>query len=122
MIFSILFESSSHQKRVTFFFQATMMACKEILQRLEPIKAKMENASWTELLMAAHAADVDLCARYMYVRLCLNFLLDFPFFSQLQKFKSRLNVDRIEKITKNSAGFYFSSYSTAGISGIYSPR
>ncbi|XP_017763664.1 PREDICTED: xanthine dehydrogenase/oxidase-like isoform X2 [Eufriesea mexicana] len=45
---------------------ATMMACKELINRLEPIKKEMENLSWQNLVMAAHSKDVDLCARYMF--------------------------------------------------------
>lgn len=42
-----------------------MTACKELLKRLEPIKAKMDNPSWKELTMAAHEQEVELCARFM---------------------------------------------------------
>lgn len=44
-----------------------MMACKELVQRLEPIKKELENFSWQKLVLTAHIRDVDLCARYMYV-------------------------------------------------------
>lgn len=52
-------------------FQATMMACKELLNRLEPIKKEMENPSWQNLVLTAHLKDVDLCARHMYVYLII---------------------------------------------------
>ncbi|KAK2583672.1 hypothetical protein KPH14_009602 [Odynerus spinipes] len=45
---------------------ATMMACKELLNRLEPIKKDLQNPTWQELVMAAYTKDVDLCARYMF--------------------------------------------------------
>ncbi|XP_043496073.1 indole-3-acetaldehyde oxidase-like [Polistes fuscatus] len=45
---------------------ATMMACKELLARLEPIKQELKNPTWQELVMAAYMKDVDLCARYMF--------------------------------------------------------
>lgn len=45
---------------------ATMMACKELLNRLEPIKQELKNPTWQELVMAAYMKDVDLCARYMF--------------------------------------------------------
>ncbi|CAL7942348.1 unnamed protein product [Xylocopa violacea] len=45
---------------------ATMTACKELLQRLEPIKKELGNPSWQELVMTAYQKDVDLCARYMF--------------------------------------------------------
>lgn len=46
---------------------ATMMACKELLQRLEPIRKELgENATWQEVLMTAVQKNVSLCAQYMY--------------------------------------------------------
>lgn len=48
-----------------------MMACKELVKRLEPIKKKLENPSWQELVFEAYLEDVDLCARYMYVFLII---------------------------------------------------
>lgn len=45
---------------------ATMMACKELLQRLEPIKKELKNFSWQKLIFTAYSKDVDLCARYMF--------------------------------------------------------
>ncbi|XP_017888813.1 xanthine dehydrogenase/oxidase-like isoform X2 [Ceratina calcarata] len=46
---------------------ATLQACKELLNRLEPIKQQLGgNPSWQELLMAAYNKNVDLCAQYMY--------------------------------------------------------
>lgn len=44
-----------------------MVACKELLKRLEPIKQQLDNPTWQELVMTAWTKDVDLCARYMYV-------------------------------------------------------
>lgn len=54
---SVSSESSSY---------ATMMACKELLKRLAPIKEELKNPTWQELVMAAYLKDVDLCARYMF--------------------------------------------------------
>ncbi|XP_015171182.1 PREDICTED: xanthine dehydrogenase-like [Polistes dominula] len=45
---------------------ATMMACKELLARLEPIKRELTNPTWQELVMTAYSKNVDLCARYMF--------------------------------------------------------
>nr|XP_050853429.1 uncharacterized protein LOC127065310 isoform X1 [Vespula vulgaris] len=45
---------------------ATMMACKELLSRLEPIRKELNKPTWQELVMAAYVKDVDLCARYMF--------------------------------------------------------
>ncbi|XP_043603195.1 indole-3-acetaldehyde oxidase-like isoform X2 [Bombus pyrosoma] len=45
---------------------ATMMACKELLKRLEPIKNELKDPSWQKLVMTAHTKDIDLCARYMF--------------------------------------------------------
>lgn len=48
-----------------------MMACKELVKRLEPIKKELKNPSWQELVFKACLKDVDLCARYMYVFLII---------------------------------------------------
>ncbi|XP_036145980.1 xanthine dehydrogenase isoform X2 [Monomorium pharaonis] len=45
---------------------ATIQACKEILKRLEPVRKKMNNPSWKDLVFTAYQQDVDLCARHMY--------------------------------------------------------
>ncbi|XP_048511551.1 indole-3-acetaldehyde oxidase-like isoform X3 [Athalia rosae] len=45
---------------------ATMMACKELMARLEPIRRGMKNPTWTELIAAAYEKEVDLSARYMF--------------------------------------------------------
>lgn len=45
---------------------ATMNACKIILQRLEPIRAKLNKPTWEELVKEAHYSGVDLQASYMY--------------------------------------------------------
>jgi hypothetical protein len=42
-----------------------MQCCKEILKRLEPIKEKMKDAAWKDLIKAAHGQQVDLTATYM---------------------------------------------------------
>ncbi|XP_014482532.1 PREDICTED: xanthine dehydrogenase/oxidase-like isoform X2 [Dinoponera quadriceps] len=44
---------------------AAIKACKQLMDRLEPIKKDMKGATWQELVLAAHLKDVDLCARYM---------------------------------------------------------
>ncbi|XP_032686991.1 indole-3-acetaldehyde oxidase-like isoform X2 [Odontomachus brunneus] len=46
---------------------AAINCCKQLLERLEPIKKDMQNPSWQELVLAAHTKDVDLCARNMVV-------------------------------------------------------
>ncbi|CAB3359550.1 Hypothetical predicted protein [Cloeon dipterum] len=45
---------------------ATMQCCKELLKRLQPIKDKMPNASWLELIKNAHGKQIDLVATYMF--------------------------------------------------------
>ncbi|KAL0109815.1 hypothetical protein PUN28_013466 [Cardiocondyla obscurior] len=45
---------------------AASQACKEILNRLEPIKKDLKDPSWQELVFAAYQKDVDLVARHMY--------------------------------------------------------
>ncbi|XP_008544021.1 uncharacterized protein LOC103568824 isoform X1 [Microplitis demolitor] len=45
--------------------RATINACKELLERLEPIKKELGNPTWKELIFAAHTKNVDLCARSM---------------------------------------------------------
>lgn len=48
-----------------FIKKATMQCCKEILKRLEPVKEKMKDAKWLQIIKAAHMQQVDLCATYM---------------------------------------------------------
>ncbi|XP_076232212.1 xanthine dehydrogenase/oxidase [Calliopsis andreniformis] len=45
---------------------ATMTACKELANRLEPIKKEFPNLTWQELVMTAYEKDVDLCARHTF--------------------------------------------------------
>ncbi|KAG5332847.1 XDH oxidase, partial [Acromyrmex heyeri] len=44
---------------------ATMHACTEILYRLKPIKEKMKNPTWKDLIFTAYEQGIDLCARYI---------------------------------------------------------
>ncbi|XP_049766804.1 uncharacterized protein LOC126100259 [Schistocerca cancellata] len=44
---------------------ATMRACEELMQRLAPVKAKLENPTWKDLIAAAYSANVDLCCSFM---------------------------------------------------------
>ncbi|KAG5332878.1 XDH dehydrogenase, partial [Acromyrmex heyeri] len=44
---------------------ATIQACTQILQRLEPIKKKMKNPTWKDLIFKAHEEGVSLYASYM---------------------------------------------------------
>ncbi|XP_044006015.1 xanthine dehydrogenase/oxidase-like [Aphidius gifuensis] len=53
---SITSESSCH---------ATMIACKEILSRLTPIREKLNNPTWKELIFAAYEENIDLSAKCM---------------------------------------------------------
>ncbi|KAJ8686880.1 hypothetical protein QAD02_022674 [Eretmocerus hayati] len=47
--------------------KATQQACKELLSRLEPIKEELGGSpSWQELVLTAHAKDIDLCASFMF--------------------------------------------------------
>lgn len=42
-----------------------MQCCKDLLKRLEPVKEKMKDATWLQIIKAAHMQQVDLCATYM---------------------------------------------------------
>jgi len=42
-----------------------MKTCEKLLERLEPIRAGMENPTWQELVEAAYNKDVDLIATHM---------------------------------------------------------
>ncbi|XP_015110495.1 indole-3-acetaldehyde oxidase [Diachasma alloeum] len=44
---------------------ATIAACEQLLTRLEPIKTKLGNPTWKELVAAAYAQDVSLCVQVM---------------------------------------------------------
>ncbi|KAG5346431.1 XDH dehydrogenase, partial [Acromyrmex charruanus] len=43
----------------------TIQACTQILQRLEPIKKKMKNPTWKDLIFKAHEEGVSLYASYI---------------------------------------------------------
>ncbi|GLV36468.1 Aldehyde oxidase 3 [Carabus blaptoides fortunei] len=43
----------------------TIKACEEILKRLEPVKEKMKNPSWAELVAEGQKQNVELCATHM---------------------------------------------------------
>lgn len=45
---------------------ATMKACEIILERLAPVREKMDNPSWDDLIQKAYTLGVDLQACYMY--------------------------------------------------------
>ncbi|KAF4522203.1 hypothetical protein B566_EDAN007354 [Ephemera danica] len=45
---------------------ATMMACQELLRRLEPVRISMGNPTWQELVHQAYIENVDLQATYMF--------------------------------------------------------
>ena len=42
-----------------------MMACKELLRRLEPVREGMNNPTWEQLVHKAYLENVDLSATYM---------------------------------------------------------
>ena len=42
-----------------------MMACKELLRRLEPLKISLKNPTWQELVKEAFQKEIDLCASFM---------------------------------------------------------
>ncbi|XP_067011294.2 xanthine dehydrogenase/oxidase [Anabrus simplex] len=45
---------------------AAIKCCEELLSRLEPIKKKMEKATWKEWTAEAYKQGVDLCTHYMF--------------------------------------------------------
>lgn len=50
---------------IYYYVQGTIQACNEIMKRLEPVKEKMTNPSWAELVAAGHKQNVELCATHM---------------------------------------------------------
>ncbi|XP_012058303.1 PREDICTED: xanthine dehydrogenase-like [Atta cephalotes] len=44
---------------------ATIQACTQILERLEPIRKKMKNPTWKDLIFKAYEEGISLYARYM---------------------------------------------------------
>lgn len=50
--------------RVLHLFQATVEACTQILKKLDPIKQKMKNPTWKDLIFKAYEENVNLYARY----------------------------------------------------------
>ncbi|XP_058788820.1 xanthine dehydrogenase/oxidase-like [Phymastichus coffea] len=46
---------------------ATVMACRELLKRLKPIREKLGgNPSWPDLVLEAYNSNIDMCASYMF--------------------------------------------------------
>nr|XP_014274699.1 xanthine dehydrogenase-like isoform X2 [Halyomorpha halys] len=45
---------------------ATLKCCEELNKRLKPIREKIKNPSWSELIKSAYEEGVDLKATYMY--------------------------------------------------------
>lgn len=44
-----------------------MEACKQLLEKMEPVKAKMKNPTWEELVAKCYDDHVLLTAHYQYV-------------------------------------------------------
>ncbi|KAF4522205.1 hypothetical protein B566_EDAN007356 [Ephemera danica] len=47
---------------------ATMMACQELLKRLEPVKKTMKDPTWLQLIKKSYSQGVELCATHMYTK------------------------------------------------------
>lgn len=47
---------------------ATVKACEILMERLKPVKAKMNNPSWEQLVQQAYLESIDLQASYLYSR------------------------------------------------------
>ncbi|XP_059486228.1 uncharacterized protein LOC132202921 isoform X2 [Neocloeon triangulifer] len=62
---AIVTGSSLASETISF---ATVECCKQILARLEPVKATMPSATWPELVKAAYFQNVDLTATYMFTK------------------------------------------------------
>ncbi|XP_023246390.1 xanthine dehydrogenase/oxidase-like [Copidosoma floridanum] len=45
---------------------ATQFACKQLLNRLQPIREKLKNPTWQQLVFEAYNQGVDLCAVHQY--------------------------------------------------------
>ncbi|XP_018402593.1 PREDICTED: xanthine dehydrogenase-like [Cyphomyrmex costatus] len=46
---------------------ATIQACTQIVKRLEPIKKKMKNPKWEDIVFKAYQEGINLCERYVLV-------------------------------------------------------
>lgn len=44
-----------------------MQCCKKLLERMAPVKEKMDKPTWQQLVAESHKKNVDLCSTYMYV-------------------------------------------------------
>ena len=42
-----------------------MMACKELVKRLQPIKNSLKNPTWLDIVRMAYTKEVDLCSSFM---------------------------------------------------------
>lgn len=47
------------------YFQGVMKACDILLERMEPIKKTLPNASWEEIVKECYKEYVNLCATSM---------------------------------------------------------
>lgn len=45
---------------------ATMQCCKKLLERMAPVKEKMDKPTWQQLVAESHKKNVDLCSTYMF--------------------------------------------------------
>ncbi|KAG5312463.1 XDH dehydrogenase, partial [Acromyrmex insinuator] len=54
---------------------ATMHACEQILNRLEPIREKNKNLTWKDLIFIAYEQGIDLCAHYTRMNAPKEFVL-----------------------------------------------
>jgi hypothetical protein len=46
-------------------FKGAMKACEKLMERLEPVRASMENPTWEALVEKAYFQYVDLVATHM---------------------------------------------------------
>ncbi|XP_018360424.1 PREDICTED: LOW QUALITY PROTEIN: xanthine dehydrogenase-like [Trachymyrmex cornetzi] len=59
--------TTGHSVTVEYCGNATLHACLQIMIRLEPIRNKMKNPTWKELIFKAYELGIDLCASYTIV-------------------------------------------------------
>lgn len=48
-------------------FQAVKVCCEELLKHLEPVKLKMPDTKWKEIVLAADNESINLIYEYMFV-------------------------------------------------------
>ena len=56
-------------------FQAAVIACQKLKEKMKSVREKMKDPSWQQLVKKCHMAGVDLSAHHMYHKYLQNILI-----------------------------------------------